>query len=229
MVNAVNLDRMDDYAPRRPATIASLDARLSVWGQAAREAIGRRAEALVDGAVIYVEHVGRNTSDLKPKSVDSAAALLDPGYESLIELATGLLPLSVKQSCRLLWVDPDRLRERLAEALMPAMEAAKAEIRRRQALYRRRARLWQNDQERLDGLRIDLEAMKVPRCHSYAPQTLAKGLFERHRVDAFAPTLVSISTEIRPQIGAKVQPSNLNEWIADLALSIEAQKTRPVA
>ena len=159
--------------------------------------------------------------------MDPAAALLDPGYESLIELATGLLPLSVKQSCRLLWVDPDRLRERLAEALMPAMEAAKAEIRRRQALYRRRARLWQNDQERLDGLRIDLEAMKVPRCHSYAPETLAKGLFERHRVDAFAPTLVSSSTEVRSQIGAKVQPSSLNEWIADLALSIEAQKSRP--
>ena len=227
MVNAVNLDRMDDYAPRRPATIASLDARLSVWGQAAREAIARRAEALVDGAVIYVEHVGRNAEDLKPRSVDHGAALLDTEYESLIELATGLLPLSVKQSCRLLWVDPDRLRERLAEALIPAMEAAKAEIRRRQALYRRRARLWQNDQERLDGLRVDLEAMKVPRCHSYAAQTVAKGLFESHRSDCFTPTLVeqteSGSSTVR--LGASIQPSNLSEWIASLSLSIEAQIT----
>ena len=224
MVNAVNLDRMDDYAPRRPATIASLDARLSVWGQAAREAIARRAEALVDGAVIYVEHVGRNTEDLKPRSVDHAVALLDTDYDSLIELATGLLPLSVKQSCRLLWVDPDRLRERLAEALIPAMEAAKAEIRRRQALYRRRARLWQNDQERLDGLRVDLEAMKVPRSHIYAAQTVAKGLFESHRVDAFTPSLVrsDSNTSGPAKIGARVQPNHLNEWINDLASSIEA-------
>jgi len=216
---------MDDYAPRRPATIASLDARLSVWGQAARKAIARRAEALVAGAVIYVEHVGRNTEALKPISVDPASALLDTEYESLINLATGLLPVSVRQSCRLLWVDPDRLRERLSEALIPAMEAGKAEIRRRQALYRRRARLWQNDQAKMDGLRIDLEALKVPRCHSHAASLVAKGLLERHRLDAFAPTLVETAPH-RSTLGQKIQPSSLNEWIATLTRNIDEQMSR---
>ena len=99
----------------------------------------------MEGAVIFVEYVGRNTDSLKPREMESATALLGTEYGSLVDLSTALLPATVKQSCRLLWVDPDRFRERFAEALIPSLEAAKAEIRRRQALYRRRARLWQNE------------------------------------------------------------------------------------
>ena len=228
MVNAINLDRMDEYAPRRPATIASLDARLSVWGQAAREAIGRRAEALVEGAVIFVEYVGRNTDSLKAREIDSAAALLDTEYGSLVDLSTNLLPATVRQSCRLLWVDPDRFRERFAEALIPSMETAKAEIRRRQALYRRRARLWQNDQERLDGLRVDLEAMKVPRCHSYAVDLIARKLLEAYRVDTCAPALVMEDTPVRQAapLGTTIQAASLNEWINELANKVDEQCAR---
>ena len=225
MVNAINLDRMDEYAPRRPATIASLDARLSVWGQAAREAISRRAEALVEGAVIFVEYVGRNTDSLKPRDTESAIALLDTEYDSLVDLSTALLPAAVRLSCRLLWVDPDRFRERFAEALIPSLEAAKSEIRRRQALYRRRARLWQNDQERLDGLRVDLEAMKVPRCHPYAVDLIARKLLEAYRADTCAPALVIEDSPVREAtpLGTTIQAASLNEWINDLSVKVKQQ------
>lgn len=224
MVNALNLEieSQVDYGVRQPATVAFLDARLSVWGQATREAIVRRSGALIRGAVTYVEHVGRNTEVLRPATVNCASALLGTEYEPLVQLATGLLPSAVQQSCRLLWIDPDRLQEQLGKALNPAMESAKAEIRRRQALYRRRARLWQNDQSKLDDLRIDLEALTVPRCRPHAAERVALGLLLRHRTDAFTPTLVQ-DAPIRSNLAKKIKPSSLNEWIKKLTRSIETK------
>ncbi len=215
----VSVYRMDDLAPRRPATIASLDARLSVWGQAAREAAGRRAEALVEGAVLYVERVGRNAEVLRATETDAAAALLGTGYDALIDLTTGLLPGTVSHACRLLWVDPDRLRERMAEALMPAIEASRAEVRRRQALYRRRARLWQHDQDRLDTLREELEAMKVPRCHLSAPDRIALGLLKRHQADA--PFEEEARDEPPFEMGLRVRRGSITRWIAQLDNKLE--------
>ena len=212
--------RTDDLAPRRPATIPALDARLSVWGQAAREAAGRRAEALVEGSVLYVERVGRNAEVLRPPETDPAVVLLGTGYDDLILLGARLLPVSVSLSCRLLWVDPDRLRERMAEALIPALEAARAEIRRRQALYRRRARLWQHDQERLDGPRVDLEALKVPRCHPEAPERIARGLLERHQAES--PTEDVLCEDSAPQqAGLSIRPGSISRWIAQLDVKID--------
>ena len=37
-----NID--EDLSPRRPASVEAIDARLSVWGQASRNAITRRAK-----------------------------------------------------------------------------------------------------------------------------------------------------------------------------------------
>jgi hypothetical protein len=217
--------RMDDLAPRRPATIASLDARLSVWGQAARDAASRRAEALVEGSVLYVERVGRNAEVLRSIEIDAANALLGAEYDPLVDLATGLLPMAVAQSCRLLWVDPDRLRERLAEALMPAIECARAEVRRRQALYRRRARLWQHDQERLNKLREELEGMKVPRCSDTGPERVACGLLERHQADA---PVVPESVTAVPDASLRIRPGSIARWIAQLESKIGASEPAAV-
>jgi hypothetical protein len=191
-----------------------LDARLSVWGQAARDAAARRAEALVEACLGYVERVGRSAEVLRPREVDPAAALLDIEYAALIDLAANLVPGAVSQSCRLLWVDPDRLRERLTGAISPAIEAARAEVRRRQALYRRRARLWHSDQPRLDRLRDEIEAMRVPRCCSSAADQVVRGLLVRHREDG------GLNGSDGPDISAdsrlKVRPGTIARWIAQL-------------
>lgn len=206
--------QMDEAAPRRAATVGSLDARLSVWGQAAREAAGKRAEALVEGALQYIERVGRTAEALAAGEVDAGAALLEIEYDALVTLAGNLIPTAVSQSCRLLWVDPDRLRERLTDALNPSIEAARAEVRRRQALYRRRARLWQNDQARLNRLRDEIEAMRVPRCCPTAAERIARGLLERHRDSA-----VAAEPGAGPDIAdsrLKVRPGTISRWIAQL-------------
>ncbi|MFO0727723.1 MAG: hypothetical protein U1E65_28345 [Myxococcota bacterium] len=201
---------------RKPASVGSVDARLSVWGQASRDAAQRRAEVLVEGALLYAEKVGRSGGALPAIEVDAAAALLDTEIAPLVELAQTLLPTAITQSCRLLWVDPDRLRERLTEALNAPVEAARAEVRRRQALYRRRARLWQNDPIRLNRLRDEIEAMRVPRTAPGGPERVARGLFEVHcglPIDS-SPAL------IEPEL--RVKPGTLARWIAQMDERIEA-------
>lgn len=213
MVTAhVQVQAGPEETPRRSATVGSLDARLSVWGQAARDASSRRAEAIVEGALSYVDRVGRSAEGLQIRPLDPAAALLDSEYDSLVELAANLVPSAVVQACRLLWVDPDRLRDRLNDALAPALEAARGEVRRRQALYRRRARLWQNDQPRLDRLRDEVEAIRVPRCSSTAPERVLRGLLERHAAQiAFdAPADAQLGSRLR------VRPGTIARWIAQI-------------
>ena len=83
--------------------------------------------------------------------------------DDLGKLAATLLPDAVRCSCRILWVDADRLTENLLNALSVHLENARAEIRRIQALHRRRARLWRADVERLNALREDVESLRVPR------------------------------------------------------------------
>ena len=204
----------DDNRRRRPATVGALDARVSVWGQATRAAIQRRGEALIDGAVRYAERVGRCSEVLPSVEVDAAVVMLAADYESLVDLASNLAPAAVRSSCRLLWVDADRLRERLAESVIPPMEQARIEVRRRQALYRRRARLWQLDQWRLDELRESLEAMKVPRCSDTAGERIALGLLERHQ--RVAPLVDEPLRQGAPGVGLKVRAPALAGWIAEL-------------
>ena len=201
---------------RRPATVGSVDARLSVWGQASRDAAQRRAEALVEGAVLYSEKVGRSGGSLPSTEIDAASALLDVEVAPLVELAAALLPVAITQSCRLLWVDPDRLRERLSAALSAPVEAARAEVRRRQALYRRRARLWQNDQLRLNRLRDEIEAMRVPRSGAGAPERVARGLFEIHSGLPLEPAMMLVDTQL------KIRPGTLARWIAQFDERIQA-------
>lgn len=164
MVTASHLSMEDDdLAPRRPATVEAIDARLSVWGQASRQAIARRADALCDAAGLFADRHGRESAVLATLPVDAVGALLGQDSEALGYLAGSLLPEAVRASCRILWVDPSRLSENLLAALGPHLEGARAEIRRVQALYRRRARLWRDDVDRLNQLREDVEALTVPR------------------------------------------------------------------
>lgn len=169
-------DPADAFLTRRAPTVGAIDARLSVWGQAAREAVQRRAEALADAAALLVERTGRRAERLPKAPVDPGLALLDPEVADLVRLAATLLPEAVQRSCRLLWVDPDKLRGVLREALDPAVESARVEIRRRQALYRRRARLWQHDPARLDRLREELESLRVPKGGDQARDQILRGL-----------------------------------------------------
>lgn len=200
----------DELGQRRPATTTALDARLSVWGQAARAAAERRAEAMVEGSLLYVERVGRHAEVLRPRARGSEVALVDANVEALINLGVEMLPEVVTRSCRLLWVDPDRVRENLGLRLAPELEAARAEIRRVQALYRRRARLWQADQSRLDGLRDEIEQLRVPRCREGTPELVAKGLFLRHREDASGqPDLVGTGAQ-------RIGPGQIARWIHQL-------------
>lgn len=200
-----------DIPPRRPATVPALDARLSVWGQAARDAVGRRAESLAEGACLYVERVGRNAEILRTVPLDHRMALLSTEIDVLVLLAASLVPEAVKRSCRLLWVDPEKLRTNLMQALAPAIDGARTEIRRRQALYRRRARLWQGDHARLDRLRDEVESLRVPRCNETTPDLVARGLLIRHREDAelgYAPATVP---ERRAKL--RVRPGSISRWI----------------
>lgn len=218
MVSAQRIDPIDAapeveaQGPRRPATTLALDARLSVWGQAARQASERRAEALMDGAQIYVEWVGRHAEILRKRTRPAAVPLVDPNVEALIGLGVELLPAVVGRSCRLLWVDPERVRENLSLALQPELEAARGEVRRIQALYRRRARLWQNDQHRLDGLREEIEGLKVPRCREGTAELVAKGLLLRHREDAG----FSVESSARAPAAHRVGPAQIARWIHQL-------------
>ena len=203
-----------DMAPRRPATVAALDARLSVWGQAARGAVERRAEVVAAGAALYVERVGRNAEVLRPVPVDPAMALLSTEVDVLVLVAASLLPEAVKRSCRLLWVDPDKLQSNIITDLAEAVDASRQEIRRRQALYRRRARLWQEDPERLDGLRDEVEGLRVPRAPQTAAELVARGLLLRHRDDAalgYAPP----SEPGRPA-KLSVRAGSISRWINEI-------------
>lgn len=209
----------DEAAPRRPATVQALDARLSVWGQASRDAVGRRAEALAHGAVAYVERVGRNAEILRSVPLDHRMALLSTETEVMVLVAVSLLPAAVKNCCRLLWVDPEKLFERLMEDLAPTIDGARAEIRRRQALYRRRARLWQNDPTRLNRLREEVESLRVPRCSSKAAERIARGLLERHRDDA----QLEQAPPSEPVDHAKlhVRAGSITRWIDQLEIAIQ--------
>jgi hypothetical protein len=164
MVIASQLHPVDeDLAPRRPASVEAIDARLSVWGQATRQAVVRRAEALSSGACVFAERHGREAALVASKPVDPVAVLLGASPGDLGDLAGSLLPSAVTSSCRILWVDPSRLSENLLSALGPHLEDARSEIRRVQALHRRRARLWRDDVDRLNQLREDVEGLVVPR------------------------------------------------------------------
>ncbi len=214
MVTVHQIPQEDLAAARRSATIGGIDARLSVWGQASRDAASRRAEALVDGVLLYVEKVGRAAESLDAVQLDPAAALLDVEYGPLVALAANLLPTAVSQSCRLLWVDPDRLRERMNEALAPHVESARAEVRRRQALYRRRARLWQGDQARLDRLRDEVEGMRVPRCGNTSAERVARGLLDLHKDNPRLVETGAIADAADSRL--KVKPGTISRWIAQL-------------
>lgn len=209
----------EDMVPRRPATVAALDARLTVWGQAARAAVERRAELVAIGAAQYVERVGRQAEVLQPVPVDARMALLSTDLEVLILVASSLLPHAVQRSCRLLWVDPDQLERNIRADLAEVVEAARAEIRRRQALYRRRARLWHDDQARLDSLREEVEGLRVPRSSETAVEVVARGLLLRHRddVDRRATQL----SEHPASLHASRAQGSINRWILELDQSLE--------
>lgn len=204
----------DDLTPRRPATVAALDARLSVWGQAAREAVEKRAQVIAEGAAMYVERVGRNAEVLQSVPLDHRMALLSTEVDVLGLVAANLIPDAVRRSCRLLWVDPDKLKAHLLEDLASAVEGARAEIRRRQALYRRRARLWQHDTARLNRLRDEVEGLRVPRAKKSSAELVARGLLLRHREDAelgYAPP-----TEPLPTAKLRVRAGSISRWIDQL-------------
>lgn len=212
MVIAHSLAPQDeDLQPRRPATVQALDARLSVWGQAAREAVAKRAEVIAEGAALYVERVGRNGEVLRSVPLDHRMALLSTETDVLVLVAATLIPAAVKRSCRLLWVDPEKLAENMLTDLQPAIEGARGEIRRRQALYRRRARLWQHDPSRLDRLREEVESLRVPRSNDNASELVARGLLLRHREDAnlgYEPPC-----EPLPHAKLRVRAGSISRWI----------------
>ncbi len=221
MVIAHSLTPQDeDLAPRRPATVQALDARLSVWGQAARDAVSRRAEVIARGAALYVERVGRNGEVLRAVPLDHRMALLSTETDVLVLVAASLIPAAVKRSCRLLWVDPEKLADNMLDDLQPAIEGARAEIRRRQALYRRRARLWQHDPQRLDRLREEVESLRVPRSNDNAAEMVARGLLLRHREDAnlgYEPP-----TEPLPYAKLHVRAGSISRWIDQIDHGIES-------
>jgi hypothetical protein len=209
----------DDPQRRRPATVQALDARLSVWGQAAREAVGRRAESLAQGAILYVERVGRNGEVLRPVPLDHRMALLSTETDVLVLVAASLIPTAVRRSCRLLWVDPEKMCQHIMDELAPAIDGARAEIRRRQALYRRRARLWQHDIARLARLREEVESLRVPRCGDNTPDLIARGLLMRHREDAelgYAP-----ATEPEKRAKMRVRAGSISRWIDQIDATLE--------
>jgi hypothetical protein len=223
MVIAHNLpaELEDDIQPRRPATVQALDARLSVWGQAAREAVGRRAESLAKGACLYVERVGRNAEVLRPVPLDHRMALLSTETDVLVLVAASLIPTAVRRSCRLLWVDPEKLTQNIMDELTPAIDGARAEIRRRQALYRRRARLWQHDTQRLMRLREEVESLRVPRCGDNSPDLIARGLLIRHREDAqlgYAP-----ATEPERVAKLRIRAGSISRWIDQIDSHLDHQ------
>lgn len=181
MVTASSVVLLDhDLAPRRPATVDAIDARLSVWGQASRQALVRRAASLAEAARELAAAHGREAAWIGTGPVDGVAAMLGTGSEDLGRLCASLLPSTIPASCRILWVDPSRLTENLLAALAPHLEGARSEIRRVQALHRRRARLWREDPDRLDGLRTDVEALSVPRSGPRIVDGVLREL-EKHR------------------------------------------------
>ncbi len=214
----------EDITTRRPATTTALDARLSVWGQAARAAAERRADALLGGAELYVERVGRHSEVLRLRARRPKLPLMDAELEPLINLGVEFIPEVVTRSCRLLWVDPERVRENLALRLAPELEAARSEIRRVQALYRRRARLWQADQARLDALRDEIEELRVPRCREGTPELVAKGLLIRHREDAGLARTPAASG-----VTHRVGPGQISRWIQQLDERIDRAPTMGLA
>lgn len=181
----------DDLAPRRDATVEAIDARLSVWGQASRQAIVRRARALSDAAGMFAERHGRESAHLQLVDVDPLRAMLGSDSQELGHLAAQLLPESVRSSCRILWVDPSRLSENLLSALGPHLESARGEIRRLQALHRRRARLWRDDVDRLNQLRADVEELTVPRGGPRVAQGVIDSL-EALRIRNVKPVLTTV-------------------------------------
>jgi hypothetical protein len=159
--------------PRRRATVSALDARLSAWGRAARDAAGRRAEVVAAASARLPEAALARVVAPSPALVDPASALLAPDVAALLPLAASVLPSALRRSRRLLWVDPERVAATVLADLAPHVEAARREVRRRQALYRRRARLWAADPARLEELREELEGLRLPRTGEAAVVELA--------------------------------------------------------
>lgn len=217
----------DAFPSRRPATVAGIDARLSAWGQAARDAVERRAKLVGAGACLYVERVGRNAEVLQPEPIDLRMALLSTEIDVLVLVAASLLPDAVRRSCRLLWVDPEKLRANLLADLGSAREGARAEIRRRQALYRRRARLWRNDPVRLDTLRTEVEGLRVPRSGNAGAERIGRGLLLRHREDA----KLGYAPPTQPRNGARlsVRAGSVTRWIDQLDREVASQDPAPGA
>lgn len=162
---------------RRPPTVPSIDARLSAWGQATRRAIKQRAGLLVDACQGFAEEVGRSAEYLPPGlGQASGLALQATDDGELLAIAAALLPETVRTSCRILWVDPEKLRFNLERALAAYIDEARHEVRRKQALYRRRARLWKDDPVRLARLRDEVESLRVPRVSDDLVARLVGGL-----------------------------------------------------
>jgi hypothetical protein len=72
---------------------------------------------MIQAAQAYVEKVGRVASVLAVPAPGGATLLLDADLDAIAALLASVLPGAVAQSSRLLWVDPERLTERLNAAL----------------------------------------------------------------------------------------------------------------
>lgn len=152
---------------RRDATVDSIDARLTVWGQAARAAIPRRVDALVAAAVAASAELKIEEAARTPER--GAEGLLLADIASLLPLVERALPDALCRARRLLWVDPERLEEELRAALEPACEAARQLVRKIQSRNRRRARLWAEDPARLNRLREEVEGLRLPKAPAAIP------------------------------------------------------------
>lgn len=152
---------------RRDATVDAIDARLTVWGQAARAAIPRRVEALVSAAVSAAAELKIPEGERAPQERVDALLLAD--IASLLPLVERALPGALCRARRLLWVDPERLEEELREELEPTCEAARQLVRKIQSRNRRRARLWAEDPVRLNRLREEVEGLRLPKAPAAGP------------------------------------------------------------
>lgn len=179
--------------------------RLSIYGQVVRSACGFRMQAFVDGAVAYVEKVGRGAEVLLPADEPSGELLLtiDPYVESLVKLGQSLLPDAVKRSRRLLALDFYRLRDVLELSMVELAQFARESIRAEQARNRRRGFLWRDDDEKTRKLYRMIDT--TTESYRQRPEGLAaaieRGLLESHRLyvdrrPKFAPFVTSAQIDV---------------------------------
>lgn len=177
---------------RRPATVAAIDARLMAWGDAARAAVPRRCEALITAALGAHGQLSGARMRPTPAPVPAPEGLLAADIASLLPLAEWALPPAMIRARRLLWVDPERLEQVLREQLAPSCREAGQRIRKIQSRHRRRARLWAQDPARLNALREEVEALRLPKVPPTA--TLQRALAARLGLTpARAPLLTWLS------------------------------------